>query len=139
MAPAMDLTLSQAAREREPWRALLPRRACVTTLAGMTAKEGEKARRDEISLRTAAGQGCGGTMPPRRRRGAPPCGAPHWPADSRALLEVLVDELRHLEHRDLALAAEDGLEVLVGVDLAAVLGVLETLPLDVRPQLLGDF
>src|SRR5687768_17562118 len=54
------------------------------------------------------------------------------------LAEVLVHQAGHLEHRDLV-ALEDGTEVLVGVDHAAVLLVLQTLPLDVRPELLGDF
>src|SRR5687768_11577824 len=52
---------------------------------------------------------------------------------------MLVDELRHLEHRDLALAAEDRLEVVVGVDHATLLGILQALPLDVLPELLGHF
>src|SRR5688572_4807269 len=59
-------------------------------------------------------------------------------SESRRLLDVLVDELRHLEHRDLALAAEDRLQVVVGVDHAALLLVLEPLPLDVLPELLRD-
>src|SRR6476661_1481787 len=54
------------------------------------------------------------------------------------LLDVLVDELRHLEHGNVALAAKDRLERLVGVDLPAVLGILKSLPLDVGPELLGD-
>src|SRR4051812_40655450 len=55
------------------------------------------------------------------------------------LLHVLVDELRHLEHRDLALAAEDRAELVVRVDHAALLLVLQAVPLDVLPQLLGHF
>src|SRR5687767_4346535 len=57
---------------------------------------------------------------------------------SLGITEVFVDEPRHLEHGDLA-AAEDGTEVLVGVDHAAVLIVLQTFPLDVLPELLRDF
>ena len=52
---------------------------------------------------------------------------------------MLVDEARHLEHRDLALSTENRTEILVGVDHAAVLAVLETSPLDVMPELLRDF
>src|SRR3982750_1727448 len=57
----------------------------------------------------------------------------------RRLLEVLVAELRHLEHRDARLATEDRLQVLVGVDLPAVLGILQVLLLDIAPELLGHF
>src|SRR2546427_351400 len=55
----------------------------------------------------------------------------------RGLLEVLGDQLGHLEHADLLLAAEDLLERLVRVDHAAVLAVLELVLLDVFPELLG--
>src|ERR1700681_1086261 len=51
---------------------------------------------------------------------------------------MFVDESGHLEHGDLA-ATEDRTEVLVSVDHAAVLRILETLPLDVLPELLRDF
>ena len=48
------------------------------------------------------------------------------------------DELGHLEHGDLGLTAEDGLEERVGVDVALVLGVLETVFLDVVPDFFGE-
>ena len=48
------------------------------------------------------------------------------------------DELGHLEHGDLGLAAEDGLKERVGVDVALVLGVLETVFLDVVPDFFGE-
>ena len=48
------------------------------------------------------------------------------------------DELGHLEHGDLRLAAEDGLEERVGVDVTLVLGVLETVFLDVVPDFFGE-
>ena len=48
------------------------------------------------------------------------------------------DELGHLEHGDLGLAAEDGLKERVGVDVAPVLGVLETVFLDVVPDFFGE-
>src|SRR6266568_6086405 len=51
--------------------------------------------------------------------------------------EVFVDQSGHFEHGDLS-ATEDGTEVLVGVDHAAVLRILKTLTLDVAPQFLGD-
>jgi hypothetical protein len=52
---------------------------------------------------------------------------------------VLAHELGHLEHVDLLLAAEDGLELVVSVDVATVLLILQLVLLDVRPQLAGDF
>jgi hypothetical protein len=54
------------------------------------------------------------------------------------LLDVLVHQLRHLEHRYLALAAEDRLELGVGVDHPAVLRVLQLVLLDVVPHLLRE-
>src|SRR5579884_2057494 len=62
------------------------------------------------------------------------------PSRSRScgLLDVLVDELGHLEHRDLALATEDGLELVVGVDHATLFRVLKPVALDVLPELLRD-
>src|SRR5262249_28920706 len=50
--------------------------------------------------------------------------------------EVLVDQLRHLEHRDLLLAAEDRLHLVVAVDHPALLGILEIVLADVGPELL---
>src|SRR5688500_16212513 len=55
------------------------------------------------------------------------------------LLHVLADELRHLEHRDLALAIEYRAKLVVRVDHAALLRILKSVPLDVLPQLLRDF
>src|SRR6478736_1639332 len=52
--------------------------------------------------------------------------------------EVLADQLGHVEHADLRLATEHGLEGVVGVDHAAVLLVLKTVLLDVHPELLGE-
>jgi len=51
---------------------------------------------------------------------------------------VLRDELGHLEHADLALATEDNLQRGIGIDLLLVLLVLETVLLDVVPELLGE-
>ena len=51
---------------------------------------------------------------------------------------MLVDELRHLEHRDLTLPAEHRTQRIIGIDHAAILVVLQTLALDVSPQALGD-
>jgi len=45
------------------------------------------------------------------------------------------DELRHLEHADLALAVEYGPHRVVGVDLGSLRFVLETVLLDVVPEL----
>ena len=51
---------------------------------------------------------------------------------------MLADELGHVEHADLSFATENNLEGGVGVDVAAVLFVLKTILLDVRPELLGE-
>ena len=48
------------------------------------------------------------------------------------------DELRHLEHADRLLAVEDRLQLVVGIDLGSHLLVLETILLDVVPELLGE-
>src|SRR5687767_7880389 len=53
------------------------------------------------------------------------------------LLQVPADQLGHLEHRHLRLAAEHSLQLVVGVDHAPVLLVLEAVALDVAPDLLG--
>ena len=47
------------------------------------------------------------------------------------------DELRHLEHADLALAVENRSERIVGVNLGSLRFVLQTVLLDVVPELLG--
>src|SRR4029079_10112597 len=46
----------------------------------------------------------------------------------------VVDQLRHLEHRDAALATEHRAQLVVGVDLPTVLLVLEAVLLDVVPD-----
>src|SRR5437899_10718248 len=61
------------------------------------------------------------------------------PASRRSLSEVFVDQSSHLEHRDLLLAAEDLLEVVVGVDHPFVRLILKTVGLDVVPDFLGHF
>src|SRR6516164_9873186 len=70
---------------------------------------------------------------------APPNTEP-WDAEDaprrRTSAQVLVDQLGHLEHRDLLLAAEDGLQLVVGVDHPPLLGVLEIVLADVGPELL---
>src|ERR1041385_8328896 len=50
------------------------------------------------------------------------------------LLQVTTDELRHLEHRDLFLAAEDRLQIVVGVDHRPLGFVLKPFALDVGPE-----
>src|SRR5579859_3103654 len=55
------------------------------------------------------------------------------------LAEVLIDQRRHLEHRHLFLSTEDLLQVVVGIDHALVLLVLQTIGFDVIPNLLGHF
>ena len=48
------------------------------------------------------------------------------------------DKLRHLEHADLALAIEDWLQRIVGIDLGSLLFVLEPIFLDVIPKFFGE-
>src|SRR5437762_3183501 len=50
--------------------------------------------------------------------------------------EVCRNELGHLKHGDLTSAAEDLLKILVCIDVPLVLAVLETVLLDVDPELL---
>ncbi len=45
------------------------------------------------------------------------------------------DELRHLEHRDLTLAAEDRLQFVVRENIPLVRGILEIVLLNVYPKL----
>ena len=54
---------------------------------------------------------------------------------TRGLTNVARDELRHLEHADLALAIENRSERIVGVDLGSLRFVLKTVLLDVVPEL----
>src|SRR5918996_2385072 len=70
----------------------------------------------------------------RAERGTPPAQGPM--RDRSA--DVTIDQLRHLEHRDLPLAAEDRAQAIVGVDHAPLLLILEPVALDVLPQLLRD-
>ncbi len=53
------------------------------------------------------------------------------------LADMTRDELRHLEHADLALAVENRSERIVGVDLGSLRFVLKTVLLDVVPELLS--
>jgi hypothetical protein len=55
----------------------------------------------------------------------------------RSLTNVARDELRHLEHADLALAVEYGPHRVVGVDLGSLRFVLKTVFLNIVPKLLG--
>jgi len=48
------------------------------------------------------------------------------------------DEFGELEHRDRALSVEDGLQLVVGVDLGSDLGVPKVVLLDVVAKLLGQ-
>src|SRR5262245_49060137 len=69
--------------------------------------------------------------PPHTRRGV-------RLAKRDGLLQVLRDELRHLEHAHLALPAENRTKLFVRVDHGALGLVLKLVLLDVRPQLLRD-
>jgi hypothetical protein len=55
------------------------------------------------------------------------------------LLEVLADQFGHFKHVDGFLAAKDGLQGCIGIDVAFVLRVLQLVLFDIRPELLGDF
>ena len=48
------------------------------------------------------------------------------------------DEFGHLEHADLALAVEDGLERIVRIDHGPLFLILATVLLDVVPEFLGE-
>jgi len=56
-----------------------------------------------------------------------------------SLAHVLADILRQLKHGCGTLATEKSFELVVGIDVALVLRVLETMLLDVVPDALGDF
>ena len=59
-------------------------------------------------------------------------------ADEDLAGNVLRDQLCHLEHRHLLLAAKNSLELVVGIDVAFVPGVLEPVLLDVHPETLRE-
>src|SRR6185437_11242976 len=142
MAPSSDLKFSQSQRpigDDPP----LSARARATALDGraegepfagfearfaMRGKSSALARR--IAVRRASSSNAAGGRAMRT--------SPLRVQTSGGLLDVLVDELGHLEHRDLALATEYRLELVVGVDHATLLRVLEAVPLDVAPELLRD-
>jgi hypothetical protein len=74
----------------------------------------------------------------QRTKGAP-AGAPSvLRRQVPDLAEVLVCDLGEIEHRDLAPAAEERAELLVGIDGATVPGVLQPVSLDVGPELTDD-
>jgi len=54
------------------------------------------------------------------------------------LRHVPGDQLGHLEHADLGLAIEHGLQLVIGIDHGLHLLVLKTILLDVVPQFLGE-
>ena len=59
-------------------------------------------------------------------------------SDSMRLLHVLVDQFGHFEHAHLFLAVKDSLQLVIRVDHAFVLGVLQVVLLNVGPNLLGN-
>ena len=61
---------------------------------------------------------------------------PFVDATAKFLLEVFVDESCHLEHGNLLASAEHGTEVVVGVDHATILRILQSLTANVGPQFL---
>ena len=109
--------------------------------AGVRCRNGTLRRPRPVCPR-APRDGRAGATPQKNhgRRGLP--GRP-WhrvPGSGRGcrLLEMIRDELGHLEHRHLLLAAEHRAQLLVGVDEAPIDGVLQLVLLDVVPDLLGD-
>jgi hypothetical protein len=58
---------------------------------------------------------------------------------SETLFQMLRDELCHLEHRNGLFAVENCLQHGIGIDVAAILGVLKFVFLDVVPKLLREF
>src|ERR1700761_7664896 len=86
--------------------------------------------------------GCKRPRPASARRGlgsdSPRRGATPPPAGNR-LLQVAGEMLVHFEHAYLVLAAEDGLQLGVGQDVALVLRVLQVVLLDVVPNLGNHF
>ena len=59
--------------------------------------------------------------------------------DSQALAQMRRDELRHLEHRHFALAAEDRLQLVIRENISLIRWVLQVILLDVDPKLLNHF
>ena len=59
------------------------------------------------------------------------------PGKRLRLRQMIVDQLGHLEHGDLLLAAEDAFEFVVSIDITTVFAVLKIMALDVGPDLLG--
>jgi len=55
------------------------------------------------------------------------------------LAQVLVYQFGHLKHGDLFLAAEDLVQAIIRIDVAAILAVLKPVALDIRPDFLGHF
>jgi hypothetical protein len=58
---------------------------------------------------------------------------------SNGLTNVSGDELRHLEHANLALSVEHGTERVVGIDLRSLFLILKTMLFDVVPKLFREF
>ena len=57
---------------------------------------------------------------------------------STGLTNVSGDELRHLEHANLALSVEHGTERVVGIDLRSLFLILKTVLFDVVPKLFRE-
>jgi len=81
--------------------------------------------------------GLPGLWPASNKKGAP-AGAPSMMHGGAVLAEILVGDLGQIEHGHLASPAEEWTKLLVRIDGPAVLGVLQTVPLDVRPELTDD-
>src|SRR3712207_3764799 len=87
---------------------------------------------------TAPTGGFAGASTSIQGRGAPSGTTSTQGSTPAPSVQVLRDELRHLEHADLVLAVEDRAELVVRVDHPLVVRVLQPLGLDVIPHLLDD-
>ena len=61
------------------------------------------------------------------------------PNRRKKLTKMLTDELRHFKHIDHGFTAKDGFELIVGIDISFVLGILKIVLLDVFPKGANDF
>jgi len=73
-----------------------------------------------------------------RIKRAPQRGRPHSHPGTPELAEILICDLGQVEHGDLTPIVEQRTELLVGVDRPPILGVLQPIPFDIRPEFADD-
>ena len=77
------------------------------------------------------------------RREEYPGGTLLFSAEKRAALgqsaQVFIDQLCHLKHTDLLFAIKDFFKLVIGVDHALVLAVLQSVFVDIIPELIRNF